>query len=87
MAIDFPDSPSVNDVFTVGSRTWQWDGVAWSLSPSTGISSVTATDVTASGDLTVSGASALAGLTASGDLTVSGDATFDTDTLHVEASY
>ena len=28
-AINFPDSPSVNDVFTVGSRTWQWNGQFW----------------------------------------------------------
>lgn len=31
MAIDFPNSPSVNDYFTVGKRTWQWDGDAWVL--------------------------------------------------------
>jgi hypothetical protein len=28
-AINFPDSPSVNDVFTVGDISWKWTGVAW----------------------------------------------------------
>ena len=28
-ALNFPDSPNVNDVFTVGSREWIWDGSAW----------------------------------------------------------
>ena len=29
MPIDFPNSPSVNDLFTVGNRTWKWTGTAW----------------------------------------------------------
>ena len=29
MAIDFPNSPEVNDEFTVGDRTWRWDGTVW----------------------------------------------------------
>ena len=28
-AIDFPNSPSVDDVFTVGDRSWKWDGTVW----------------------------------------------------------
>ena len=28
-AIDFPDSPTVNDEFSVGSRTWKWTGTTW----------------------------------------------------------
>jgi len=28
-AIDFPNSPSVNDLFTVGTRTWRWTGTIW----------------------------------------------------------
>jgi hypothetical protein len=31
MAIDFPNSPSVNDYFTVGDYTWQWSGSSWDL--------------------------------------------------------
>jgi hypothetical protein len=29
MAIDFPNSPSNNDQFTVGSTTWMYNGTAW----------------------------------------------------------
>lgn len=29
MAIDFPASPATNDLYTVGSRTWRWNGFAW----------------------------------------------------------
>ena len=29
MAIDFPNSPVLNDTFTVGDRTWTWDGTRW----------------------------------------------------------
>jgi hypothetical protein len=28
-AINFPDSPTVNDEFVVGGRTWKWSGVFW----------------------------------------------------------
>ena len=29
MAIDFPNSPALNDTFTVGSSVWQFDGSKW----------------------------------------------------------
>lgn len=32
MAINFPDSPNVNDDYTVGSTTWTWDGTSWGSS-------------------------------------------------------
>jgi hypothetical protein len=28
-AIDFPNSPSVNDLHTVGNRVWIWNGTSW----------------------------------------------------------
>jgi hypothetical protein len=28
-AIDFPNSPTVGQLFTVGSITWQWNGTVW----------------------------------------------------------
>ena len=31
MAVDFPNSPSVNDEFTSGARTWIWNGSVWLL--------------------------------------------------------
>ena len=30
-AIDFPDSPSINQTFSAGNKTWIWDGVSWNL--------------------------------------------------------
>jgi len=32
MAINFPNSPNLNDTHTVNGRTWVWDGSAWKLS-------------------------------------------------------
>lgn len=29
MAIDFPDSPAVGQMFQVGEKTWIWDGTSW----------------------------------------------------------
>lgn len=29
MPLNFPDSPSLNQVYTSGSNSWQWDGAAW----------------------------------------------------------
>jgi hypothetical protein len=28
-AINFPDTPQVNDTFTAGVITWKWDGTTW----------------------------------------------------------
>lgn len=36
MAIDFPDSPTIGQVFTVGDRLWTWSGTYWKQSPATG---------------------------------------------------
>lgn len=37
MAIDFPDSPTLNQQFTVGSTTWYWTGTVWRLLISEGV--------------------------------------------------
>lgn len=29
--IDFPNTPTVGQTFTSGTRTWSWDGLAWNL--------------------------------------------------------
>jgi hypothetical protein len=47
-AIDFPNSPSVNDTHTVGNRIWKWNGATWdvvrsSVSFSTGATGATGT--------------------------------------------
>ena len=31
MSIDFPNSPSLNELFSSGGNTWFWDGSAWTL--------------------------------------------------------
>jgi len=35
MAINFPDSPSVNDTHTASGITWKWDGTTWKAEGST----------------------------------------------------
>ena len=30
-AIDFPNSPALNEEFTSGNTTWKWDGVSWNV--------------------------------------------------------
>lgn len=43
MAIDFPDAPNVNDEYTVGSRTWKWNGTVWETVPAAPQDAVTLT--------------------------------------------
>jgi plastocyanin len=31
MALDFPASPALNDTFTAGNTTWQYDGTSWNI--------------------------------------------------------
>ena len=31
MAINFPDSPTLNDTFTSGGKTWYYTGTTWTL--------------------------------------------------------
>lgn len=50
MAIDFPNSPTIGQSFTVGNRTWIWDGTAWELSIASAIPN---TILDAKGDLIV----------------------------------
>ena len=50
MAIDFPNSPTTNQTFTVGTRTWIWDGTTWEL-VATSSDPIQKTIVDAKGDL------------------------------------
>jgi len=36
MALDFPANPQQNDTYTASGTTWQYDGVAWTVVPSSG---------------------------------------------------
>lgn len=31
MALDFPSSPTVGDIYTANNSTWKWDGVSWNV--------------------------------------------------------
>src|SRR5210317_422233 len=31
MPLNFPNSPSLNDTYTFGNKTWIWNGAAWKL--------------------------------------------------------
>jgi len=31
MPLDFPSSPSLNQIYTYGGRSWQWNGTAWDV--------------------------------------------------------
>jgi len=31
MAVNFPGSPEINDIYTVDNTSWQWDGSVWNL--------------------------------------------------------
>ena len=55
MAVDFPNSPTVGQTYTVGNRTWQWDGTSWNLQ-TTSIDPVPKTVIDAKGDLIVGNA-------------------------------
>jgi len=56
MAIDFPNSPTIGDTFTVDNRTWTWDGTSWDLAI-TSINPIEKTIVDAKGDLVGASAS------------------------------
>ena len=44
MAINFPDTKNPNDTFSVGGKTWIWDGTTWKIYSST-TSGITLTDL------------------------------------------
>lgn len=31
MALDFPTSPALNEIYSYGGRSWQWNGTAWDV--------------------------------------------------------
>ena len=40
MAINFPDSPSLNDYHVAGGRRWKWNGTVWERIPASGAQGV-----------------------------------------------
>ena len=51
MAIDFPTSPALNEIYSYGGRSWQWNGYAWDVY-SSGTSGITGTYVVTFNGLT-----------------------------------
>ena len=49
MAIDFPNSPTIGDFYTVDDRTWRWDGYKWAIYAT----NLSQTNYNAKGDLVV----------------------------------
>jgi hypothetical protein len=46
MPLNFPNSPSLNQTYTVGSSTWTWDGTVWNAISSSQIGIDGATGIT-----------------------------------------
>jgi hypothetical protein len=46
MAINFPDSPSLNDTHSYGGNTWKWDGESW-----VSLGAITSSNPTATRDI------------------------------------
>lgn len=61
MALNFPDSPSVNDKYTVGSTTWIWDGTVWNSTTASIIPTYVSSFNGSTGD--VEGVSSINGMT------------------------
>ncbi len=71
-AIDFPNSPSVNDTHTVGNRVWKWNGTVWEVVRSTVPYATGATGPTGN-----TGATGLTGATGSSITGPAGSGDFD----------
>lgn len=66
MAINFPTDPQVNDIYTSGNSSWQWDGNVWNI---------------ASSSVAVNIPNAFSNFAVTGQSTVSADSTNDTVNL------
>ena len=85
MAIDFPDSPSVNDTFTAGGKVYQWDGTVWEIyGPNVSPGTFKIDDV--NNRVGINNASPSVTLDVTGDAAVSGGLTVDTDTIYVDSA-
>jgi hypothetical protein len=59
-AITFPASPYTNQIYTVGSKSWQWDGAVWAAYYNEGADTVYGTGV--DGDATLDGTTTVLGM-------------------------
>lgn len=82
MAIDFPNSPATNATYTVGNKTWIYDGTTWNTYNTTSFSAETLPGTTIKSTVTGSSLTSVGTLTS---LNVTGDLTVDTNTLFVDS--
>lgn len=83
MAIDFPNSPATNATYTVGNKTWIYDGTTWNTYNTTSFSAETLPGTTLKSTVTGSSLTNVGTLTS---LNVTGDLTVDTSTLKVDST-
>ena len=69
MAIDFPNSPTTNATYTVGNKTWIYDGTTWNTYNTTSFSAETLPGTTLKSTVTGSSLTSVGTL---GSLNVSG---------------
>lgn len=55
MALNFPTSPSIGDTYTIGTKTWVWNGVAWEKYNPITVSTSTVSTSTSTGAVTIEG--------------------------------
>jgi cytoskeletal protein CcmA (bactofilin family) len=73
MAINFPNTPTLNQTISQGNVTWRWDGQAWTILPN---NTPIFTTVGTTGNLSVGGNAAITGnALISGNATISGTLT------------
>jgi len=85
MAIDFPDSPSVNDTYVAGGKTYKWDGTAWEIYGPNFNPDILYTDTT-NNRVGINNTSPTVDLDVTGDAAISGGLTVDTDTIYVDSA-
>lgn len=73
MPLDFPTSPSVNQVYSNGGNAWVWDGIAWNATSSISVyTGATGATGAVSGDYvsSVNGATGTVGISAGTNVTI-----------------
>lgn len=62
MPVNFPNSPSVGQIYTVGNKSWIYDGVTWTSNSTTPIQGIQGTQGT-QGNLGLQGTQGISGQT------------------------
>lgn len=72
MALNFPTNPTVGDTYSIGTKTWVWDGTAWSKYNPITVSTSTVSTSTSTGAVTIDG-----GLGINGSINVASTSTIN----------